>query len=104
MNGEHKLFYTNSLNTRIVSLPGRLPNGTLISPTVNEPFLGDGTIHSDFINAFSTAASNPVVEVSVPGVLLDPDVVGPPSGQPYDACITSGTHHTDSTEPLQLQF
>ncbi len=90
-NGEHQLFFTNSLNLRIKSVGGA-------------HFKGDGSTNSDFMTAFSVAAANPVLEVSVPGVMLDPDVSGTPAGNPYDACITSGTHHGDSTEPLQLQF
>ncbi|HUL19422.1 MAG TPA: hypothetical protein VLV29_09170, partial [Steroidobacteraceae bacterium] len=61
VNGEHRLYYTNSLNIRIKSVGGA-------------PFLGDGSTASDFMTAFKTAASNPVLQVSVPGVLLDPSV------------------------------
>ncbi|MBV8784997.1 MAG: hypothetical protein JOZ67_12480 [Gammaproteobacteria bacterium] len=93
VNGDHALFFTNSLQVR-----NKIING-------NSRFDGSSTGNSgDFINAFRTAAANPVLDVSVPGVLLDPGVSGPPSGNPYDACITKGTHNGDSTLPLQLGF
>ncbi len=91
VNGDHKLYFTNSLNIRKKSVGGA-------------PYQGDGSVNSTFMTAFATAAANPVLEVSVPGVLLDPAVVGPPSGNPYDDCITKGTHNGDSTLPLINQF
>jgi hypothetical protein len=91
VSGAYPLFYTNSLNVRTKSVNGA-------------PFKGDGTVNSDFITAFTAAATDPATEVSVPGVLLDPNVVGGPSGAPFDACITRGTHNGNSTGPLQLLF
>jgi len=91
VNGDHKLYYTNSLNIRSKNVAGA-------------HFQGDGSVNSAFMGAFSTAAANPVLEVSVPGVLLDPAVVGGPGGFPYDDCITKGTHNGDSTGPLVNQF
>jgi hypothetical protein len=91
VQGDHALFYTNSLNLRSASVAGK-------------PFNGDGSVNSDFMDAFTTAASDPVLEVSVPGTLLDPILVGAPAGNPYDECITKGTHNLDSTQPLQLKF
>lgn len=91
VEGDHALFFTNSLNLRIASVNGA-------------HFNGDGSVNSDFMDAFVRAASTPAVEVSVPGVLLDPALVGAPAGNPWDPCITKGTHGLDSTQPLQLQF
>lgn len=91
VNGDHRLYFTNSLNIRIKSVGGA-------------HFLGDGSTNSDFMTAFKTAAANPVTQVSVPGVLLDPAIVGAPAGHAYDPCITKGTHNGDSTLPLQNQF
>lgn len=91
VNGDHKLYYTNSLNLRVKNVGGA-------------HFSGDGSVNSSFMGAFASAAALPALEVSVPGVLLDPAVVGPPSGNPYDACITKGTHAGDSTAPLINQF
>jgi hypothetical protein len=91
VSGAYDLFFTNSLNVRTKSIKGA-------------PFLGDGSVFSAFITAFTTVATDPVTEVSVPGVLLDPNVVGGPSGAPYDDCITKGTHNGNSTQALQLLF
>ncbi len=91
VSGAHDLFFTNSLNYRTASVGGA-------------PFFGDGSVSSDFITAFSVTASDPATEVSVPGVMLDPVVVGAPAGSPWDACITKGTHNLTSTAPLQLQY
>jgi PBP superfamily domain len=91
VSGAYDLFFTNSLNYRSASVGGA-------------PFHGDGTVNSDFIDAFVAAATDPATEVSVPGVLLDPNVVGAPAGNPYDACITKGTHNGNSTQALQLLF
>jgi hypothetical protein len=91
VEGDHRLFFTNSLNVRVKNVAGA-------------HFLGDGSVNATFMSAFSTAAASPTLQVSVPGVLLDPNVVGGPGGFPYDACITKGTHFGDSTQPLQLQF
>jgi hypothetical protein len=91
VSGAYDLFFTNSLNVRTKSVKGA-------------PFLGDGSVFSDFITAFTAAATDPATEVSVPGVLLDPNVVGAPAGNPYDPCITKGTHNGNSTQALQLLF
>ncbi len=91
VSGAYDLFFTNSLNVRTKSVKGA-------------PFKGDNTVNSDFITAFTTVATDPATEVSVPGVLLDPNVVGGPAGNPYDACITKGTHNGNSTQALQLLF
>jgi hypothetical protein len=91
VSGAYDLFFTNSLNVRVKAVKGA-------------PFKGDGTVFSDFITAFTTAATDPATEVSVPGVLLDPNVVGAPGGFAYDACITRGTHNGNSTQALQLLF
>ncbi len=91
VSGAYDLFYTNSLNVRTKSVKG-------------QPFLGDGSVSSAFITAFTAAATDPATEVSVPGVLLDPNVVGGPSGNPFDSCITKGSHNGNSTQALQLLF
>ncbi|HUI61659.1 MAG TPA: hypothetical protein VLX90_15635 [Steroidobacteraceae bacterium] len=91
VSGAHDLFFTNSLQFRTASVKGA-------------PFEGDSSVDSDFMDMFSGIAADPATEVSVPGVLLDPDVAGTPSGQPYANCITRGTHHQNSTSPLQFVF
>jgi len=91
VEGEHSLYFTNSLNLRVKNVGGA-------------HFQGDASVNSDFMTAFSTIAADPATEVSVPGVLLDPAIVGGPGGNPFDACITKGTRFGDSTEPLQQQF
>lgn len=91
VSGAYDLFFTNSLNVRTKAVKG-------------QPFKGDGTVFSDFITAFTAAATDPATEVSVPGVLLDPNVVGAPAGAAYDACITRGSHNGNSTQALQLLF
>jgi ABC-type phosphate transport system substrate-binding protein len=85
VSGAYPLFYTNSLQFR------------------NADHTGTGT-NKTFIDAFLVVATDPATEVSVPGVLLDPLVVGAPAGNPYDDCITKGTHNGNSQAPLQLQF
>ena len=84
-SGAYDLFFTNSLQFR------------------NADHTGTGT-NKTFIDAFLAVATDPATEVSVPGVMLDPLVVGGPSGAPYDDCITKGTHNGNSQAPLQLQF
>jgi ABC-type phosphate transport system substrate-binding protein len=91
VSGAHDLFFTNSFQYRTASVNGA-------------SFEGDGSAASDFMDAFLIVASDPATEVSVPGLLLDPDVSGAPSGNPWDACITRGTRHQNSTAPLQFQF
>ena len=91
VSGAYPLFFTNSLQYRVKSLN-------------SAPYAGDGSVFSDFITAWSDVAADPATEVSVSGVLLDPVVTGAPSGNPWDACITKGTHNLQSTSPLQLQF
>ncbi len=92
VSGAHDLAFTNSVQFRTANVGG-------------QPFNGDGSASSDFMDAFIAAASDPKTEVSVPGVLLDPDVAGtPPTGGTYDACIMRGTRHQNSTAPLQLVF
>src|SRR5581483_8028705 len=78
VSGAYDFFFTNGMQYRIKSINGA-------------PFKGDGTVQSDFITAYAAAAQDAATEVSVPGVLLDPAVVGGPSGNPFDACITKGT-------------
>ena len=85
VSGAYDLFFTNSLQFR------------------NADHSGTGT-NKTFIDAFLAVATDPATEVSVPGVLLDPLVVGGPSGAAYDDCITKGTHNGNSASPLQLQF
>jgi hypothetical protein len=84
-SGAYDLFFTNSLQFR------------------NADHTGTGT-NKTFIDAFLAVATDPATEVSVPGVMLDPLVVGGPSGAPFDDCITKGTHNGNSQAPLQLQF
>ena len=91
VSGAHDLAFTNSVQVRTANVGG-------------QPFNGDGSASSDFMDAFLAAASNPATQVSVPGVLLDPDVAGTPSGNPYDSCIMRGTRHQNSTAPLQFVF
>ena len=91
VSGAYPLFYTGSLQYRIKSLNGA-------------NYSGDGTVYSDFIGAFAAVATDPATQVSVAGGLLDPVIVGAPAGNPWDACITKGTHNLQSTSPLQLQF
>jgi len=91
VSGAHDLFFTNSFQYRTASVGGA-------------HFEGDGSANSDFMDSFLIVASDPATEVSVPGVLLDPDVAGTPSGSPWDACITRGTRHQNSSAPLQLAF
>jgi hypothetical protein len=85
VSGAYDLFFTNSLQFR------------------NGDHTGTGT-NKTFIDAFLAVATDPATEVSVPGVLLDPLVVGGPSGAAYDDCITKGTHNGNSASPLLLQF
>ena len=91
VSGAYDFFFTNGIQFRTKSLNGA-------------PFQGDGTAQSAFITAYVAAAQDPATEVSVPGVLLDPAVVGGPSGAAYDACITKGTRNGNSTQEVQLQF
>ena len=84
-NGSYDLFFTNSLQFR------------------NADHTGTGT-NKTFIDAFLAVATDPATEVSVPGVMLDPLVVGAPAGSAFDDCITKGTHNGNSQAPLQLQF
>jgi len=84
-SGAYDLFFTNSLQFR------------------NADHTGTGT-NKTFIDAFLVVATDPATEVSVPGVMLDPLVVGAPAGNPYDDCITKGSHNGNSQGPLQLQF
>lgn len=84
-SGAYDLFFTNSVQFR------------------NADHTGTGT-NKTFIDAFLVVATDPATEVSVPGVMLDPLVVGAPAGNPYDDCITKGSHNGNSQGPLQLQF
>jgi len=91
VSGQYDFFFTNGMQYRNKSVNGA-------------PFKGDGTAQSDFITAYAAAAQDPATEVSVPGVLLDPAVVGGPGGFPYDDCITKGTRNGNSTQEIQMQF
>jgi PBP superfamily domain len=91
VSGAYDFFFTNGMQYRIKSINGA-------------PFKGDHTAQSDAITAFAAAATDPATEVSVPGVLLDPAVVGGPSGNAFDPCITKGTRNGNSTQEVQLQF
>ncbi len=90
-SGAYDLFYTDSLQYRKASVNGA-------------PYKGDGTYYTNFITDFVALASNPVTEVSVSGVMLDPVVAGAPASQAYAACIAFGTHNKNSTAPLQLLY
>ncbi len=91
VSGAYDFYFSNTLNFRIANVGG-------------QPFEGDGSVSSDFIDAYNAVASDPATEVSVPGQLLDPDVAGTPAGNPWDSCITKGTRHQNSTAPVQLTF
>jgi hypothetical protein len=91
VSGAYDFFFTNGMQYRTVSINGG-------------GYKGDGTAQSDFITRYALVAADPATEVSVPGVLLDPAVVGGPSGAAYDDCITKGTRNGNSTQEVQLQF
>ncbi len=91
-SGAYDLFYTDSLQYRKASVNGA-------------PYKGDGTFYTNFITDFVALASNPVTQVSVSGVMLDPLVIGAgPGSQAYAACVAQGTHNKNSTAPLQLIY
>lgn len=104
VDGTYDYFFTASIQTR-------KPNATNIAAfTANATatgggshYVGDGTAISDLILAFKAQAQNPAVTTTIPGTLLDPNIVNPGTTA-YDAYITRGTRNGNSTAPVQLQF
>jgi ABC-type phosphate transport system substrate-binding protein len=91
-SGAYDLFYTDSIQYRKISLNGA-------------PYHDGSSANSKFIDDFLSESSNPVNQVSVSGIMVDPVIAGAgPGSQAYAACIAKGTHNKNSTAPLQLIY